>query len=66
MMELNLEKFQGPLGILLKLIEQEELDITEIALAKIGYKITQGFIARVKQVFRKNHLIAEGYLKLLL
>ena len=36
MMELNLEKFQGPLGILLKLIEQEELDITEIALAKIA------------------------------
>jgi len=36
MMELKLEKFQGPLGILLKLIEQEELDITEIALAKIA------------------------------
>ena len=36
MMELNLEKFQGPLGILLKLIEQEEMDITEIALAKIA------------------------------
>lgn len=36
MMELNLEKFQGPLGILLKLIEQEELDITEIALATIA------------------------------
>lgn len=36
MMELNLEKFQGPLGILLRLIEQEELDITEIALAKIA------------------------------
>ncbi len=36
MMELNLEKFQGPLGLLLKLIEQEELDITEIALAKIA------------------------------
>jgi segregation and condensation protein A len=35
-MELNLEKFQGPLGILLRLIEQEELDITEIALAKIA------------------------------
>lgn len=35
-MELNLEKFQGPLGLLLKLIEQEELDITEIALAKIA------------------------------
>src|SRR5574344_1562914 len=36
MMELKLEKFEGPLGILLKLIEQEELDITEIALASIA------------------------------
>lgn len=36
MIEINLEKFQGPLGVLLKLIEQEELDITEIALAKIA------------------------------
>lgn len=35
-MEFNLEKFQGPLGILLKLIEQEEMDITEIALANIA------------------------------
>lgn len=35
-MELKLEKFEGPLGILLKLIEQEELDITEIALASIA------------------------------
>lgn len=35
-MEINLEKFQGPLGVLLKLIEQEEMDITEIALAKIA------------------------------
>jgi segregation and condensation protein A len=36
MMEINIEKFQGPLGVLLKLIEQEEMDITEIALAKIA------------------------------
>jgi segregation and condensation protein A len=35
-MEFQTEKFQGPLGILLKLIEQEEMDITEIALAKIA------------------------------
>lgn len=35
-MEINTAKFQGPLGVLLKLIEQEEMDITEIALAKIA------------------------------
>ncbi|MEI6835664.1 MAG: segregation/condensation protein A [Candidatus Falkowbacteria bacterium] len=36
MIEINTDKFQGPLGVLLKLIEQEEMDITEIALAKIA------------------------------
>ncbi|MBU0647304.1 segregation/condensation protein A [Patescibacteria group bacterium] len=34
-MLVNLEKFQGPLALLLQLIEKEELDITEISLAKI-------------------------------
>lgn len=32
----NNEKFSGPLGLLLSLIEKEELDITEISLAKIA------------------------------
>ena len=36
MLEFKTEKFQGPLGLLLKLIEKEELDITEIGLAKIA------------------------------
>lgn len=36
MMEIKIEKFEGPLGLLLKLIEQEELDITQISLAKIA------------------------------
>lgn len=35
MMEFKLEKFQGPLALLLSLIEKEELDITEIGLANI-------------------------------
>lgn len=30
-----LEKFQGPLDLLLQLIEQEKLDISEIAIAKV-------------------------------
>lgn len=30
------EKFEGPLGLLLQLIEREELDITQISLAKIA------------------------------
>lgn len=31
-----MEKFEGPLGLLLKLIEKEEMDITQISLAKIA------------------------------
>jgi len=36
MMDFTTEKFSGPLGLLLNLIESEEMDITEIALAKIA------------------------------
>lgn len=35
-MEFKSEKFTGPLGLLLSLIEKEEMDITEINLAKIA------------------------------
>jgi len=33
--EINIEKFQGPLDVLLQLIEQEKLDITEVSLAQV-------------------------------
>ncbi|MFA6194236.1 MAG: segregation/condensation protein A [Patescibacteria group bacterium] len=36
MMDVTCEKFSGPFGLLLSLIESEEMDITEIALAKIA------------------------------
>jgi len=36
MLDFKTEKFQGPLALLLQLIEKEELDITEISLAKIA------------------------------
>jgi|SRR5680860_1593 len=36
MIEFTQEKFSGPLGLLLSLIESEEMDITEINLAKIA------------------------------
>lgn len=35
-MNIKLEKFEGPLSLLLRLIEKEEMDITEISLAKIA------------------------------
>jgi segregation and condensation protein A len=36
MMDFQTEKFQGPLGLLLQMIEAQEMDITEIALANIA------------------------------
>lgn len=36
MLEVTTEKFSGPFGLLLSMIESEEMDITEIALAKIA------------------------------
>jgi segregation and condensation protein A len=36
MLQFKVEKFEGPLGLLLQLIEKEEMDITEISLAKIA------------------------------
>jgi segregation and condensation protein A len=36
MINIKLEKFEGPLSLLLKIIEAEEMDIAEISLAKIA------------------------------
>jgi len=33
--EVNIEQFEGPLSLLLQLIEKDELDITELSLAKV-------------------------------
>ncbi len=35
MIQIKLDKFEGPLGLLLQLIEKQEMDITEVSLAKI-------------------------------
>ena len=45
MIDFNTDKFQGPLGLLLKLIESEQMDITEIALAAIADQ----YVAYVEQ-----------------
>lgn len=44
MYEIKVEKFEGPLDLLLKLIEREELDITTVALAKV----TDQYIEQLK------------------
>ncbi|MDD3711453.1 MAG: segregation/condensation protein A [Patescibacteria group bacterium] len=36
MINVNIDKFQGPLSLLLQIIEREELDITSVNLAKIA------------------------------
>ncbi|MCK5416374.1 segregation/condensation protein A [Candidatus Parcubacteria bacterium] len=36
MIEIKVEKFEGPLDLLLKLIEKEEMDITKVSLAYIA------------------------------
>jgi segregation and condensation protein A len=45
MMDFSTEKFQGPLALLLQMIEKEEMDITEIALASIADQ----YVAYVEQ-----------------
>lgn len=44
--EIKLEQYQGPLDVLLQLIEQEQLAITEISLARIA----ESFIKHLEQV----------------
>jgi segregation and condensation protein A len=36
MINFKLEKFEGPLSLLLRLIEKEELDVTQVSLAKVA------------------------------
>jgi len=43
--QLKLEQFEGPLSLLLRLVEQERLEITEVSLAKV----TESFIEYLRQ-----------------
>src|SRR3989338_6296061 len=44
------EKFEGPLDLLLELIQSEKLSINEVSLAKV----TDGFIAHLKELQSKG------------
>ncbi len=48
-MNIKLEQFEGPLGLMLKLIEKEEMDITQISLAKIADEYVEYIRANVIQ-----------------
>lgn len=50
MYQIKLEKFQGPLDLLLQLIEQEELDISEVSLAQV----TDQFLEYLRKVEELN------------
>lgn len=45
MYQIKLEKFEGPLGLLLQLIEKEELVITEISLSQV----TEAYLAYLRE-----------------
>lgn len=55
MYRVETEKFQGPLDLLLNLIEREKLDITEISLAKI----TDHFLAELANLKLAEEEMAE-------
>lgn len=46
MYDIKIEKFEGPLDLLLRLIEREELDVTGVALAKV----TDQYIAQLQSL----------------
>lgn len=48
-MNFKIDKFEGPLGLLLQLIEKEEMDITEISLAKIADQYVE-YIKQAKEL----------------
>ena len=49
MLNIKIEKFQGPLNLLLRLIEKEEMDIAEISLAKIADQYIE-YVRNAKQI----------------
>lgn len=55
MYEVKVEKFEGPLDLLLELIQDEKLDITEIALAKI----TDKYLSEVSHLDPRVYDVAE-------
>ncbi|MBI3115671.1 MAG: segregation/condensation protein A [Candidatus Kerfeldbacteria bacterium] len=50
MLTIRVEKFEGPLDLLLELIEAEKLDITDVSLAQVA----EQFIVSLQQVGQKN------------
>lgn len=58
MTQIKLKQFEGPLDLLLSLIEQQQLDITQISLAQV----TEQFLAFIKQLEQKDATELADYL----
>jgi segregation and condensation protein A len=58
--QIKLQQFEGPLDLLLTLIEQQELDITQISLAQV----TEQFLAFVKRLEQINATELADYLNI--
>lgn len=67
MIEFKLEKFEGPLSLLVKLIDKEEFDITEVSLAKITDQYIEylGAIAKINPEETADFLVVAARLLLI-
>ncbi|MEJ0020951.1 MAG: segregation/condensation protein A [Candidatus Doudnabacteria bacterium] len=57
-MQVKVEQFEGPLDLLLQLIEQQQLDISTLALAKV----TEQFLLYIKNLEEKNPINLADFL----
>lgn len=60
MHQIKLQQFEGPLDLLLSLIEEQKLDITQIALAQV----TEQFLAYIKQLEKLDATSLADYLSI--
>src|ERR1051325_3053203 len=57
-MQIKTEQFEGPLDLLLQLIEDQRMDISTLALAKV----TEQFLSYVKNLQEKNPINLADFL----
>ena len=60
MLQTKVQQFEGPLDLLLSLIEQRQLDITQIALAEV----TEQFLQHIKQLQNIDPTVLADYLSI--
>src|SRR5271157_1047111 len=60
MQNVKLKQFEGPLDLLLSLIEERKLDITQIALAEV----TEQFLQYIKQLQQIDPTVLADYLSI--